>query len=87
MDEEIRQKQILIELKWRKRVSRRGTTKARHDLEKLIVASAVSDIQVLEHQIGTLWDTLEDTQCIIDELSAYFVGQKDFESQAYNARI
>ena len=87
MDEEIRQKQILIELKWRKRVSRRGTTKARHDLEKLIVASAVSDIQVLEHQIGTLWDILEDTQCIIDELSAYFIGQKDFESQAYNARI
>ena len=44
VDEGIKQKQILIDLNRRKRVSRRGTTKVRHDLEKLIVASAISDL-------------------------------------------
>jgi hypothetical protein len=39
------------------------------------------DIQELEHRVETLWQILEDTQVIMDEMSAYFMEQKDFESQ------
>ena len=35
----------------------------------------------MEHRVETLWQILEDTQGIVDEMSAYFVEQKDFESQ------
>ena len=61
VDEEIKQKQVLIELNRRKRLSKRGATKARHDLEKLIVRSAISEIQALEHQTehyGRYWKLL-----------------------------
>jgi hypothetical protein len=39
------------------------------------------DIQELEHRVETLWQILEDTQVIMDEMSAYFMEQKDFESK------
>ncbi|CAB4028912.1 Hypothetical predicted protein, partial [Paramuricea clavata] len=79
-DEEVKQKLVLIELNRRKRASKRSTTKARHHLEKLIVEKAEVDIQELEHRVETLWQILEDTQVIMDEMSAYFMEQKDFES-------
>ncbi|CAB4004316.1 Hypothetical predicted protein, partial [Paramuricea clavata] len=79
-DEEVKQKLVLIELNRRKRASKRSTTKARHHLEKLIVEKAEVDIQELEHRVETLWQILEDTQVIMDKMSAYFMEQKDFES-------
>ena len=35
----------------------------------------------MEHRIETLWGVLEETQRIMDELSIYFMGQMDVESQ------
>ena len=80
-DEEVKQNHVLIELYRQKRPSKRSTTKARHHLAKLIVGNVEVDIQELEHRVETLWQILEDTQVIMDEMSAYFMEQKDFESQ------
>ena len=49
----------------------------------LIVGSAITDIEALEHQIKTLWKILEATPCIMHELLAYYVGQKDFKSHKF----
>ena len=80
-DEGLKKKQVLIELNRRKRASKRDTTKTRHHLEKLIVENVSGNVQELEHRIETLWEALEETQSIMDELSIYFMEQKDVESQ------
>ena len=80
-DEGLKKKQVLIELNRRKRASKRDTTKTRHHLEKLIVENVSGNVQELEHRIKALWEALEETQSIMDELSIYFVEQKDVESQ------
>jgi hypothetical protein len=77
--EEIRQPQILIELNRRKRATKRAATKARYELEKLTVKNVSGEIQELEQGIETLWVVLEETQSIMDEMSEYFLAQKDFE--------
>ena len=80
-DEGLKKKQVLIELNRRKRASKRDTTKTRHHLEKLIVENVSGNVQELEHRIETLWEALEETQSIMDELSVYFMEQKDVENQ------
>ena len=80
-DEGLKKKQVLIELNRRKRASKCDTTKTRHHLEKLIVENVSGNVQELEHRIETLWEALEETQSIMDELSIYFMEQKDVESQ------
>ena len=49
--------------------------------KKLIVENVSGNVQELEHRIETLWEALEETQSIMDELSIYFMEQKDVESQ------
>ena len=79
--EDTKQQQILIDLNRRKRARKRATTKARYELEKLSVKNVSGEIEELEQGIETLWLVLEETQGIMDELSGYFLEQKDFESQ------
>ena len=79
--EDTKQQQILIDLNRRKRARKRATTKARYELEKLSAKNVSGEIEELEQGIETLWLVLEETQGIMDELSGYFLEQKDFESQ------
>ena len=78
---ELNRNKFLIELNRRKRASKRDTTKTRYHLEKLIVKNVSGNVQELEHRIETLWEVLEETQRIMDELSIYFMEQMDVESQ------
>ena len=74
------QKYSLIDLNRQKRASKRETSKIKYQIEKLIAGDA-SDVQELEHRADTLWEGLEATQTIMDELSEYFMEQKDLESR------
>ena len=80
-DEGIKQEQVLIELNRQRRASKRATIKTRHNLEKLIVENVSGNLQDLEDRIETLWEVLEETQSIMDELSIYFMEQMDVQSQ------
>lgn len=73
---------ISLELCRRTHVSKRDTIKIRHRLDKLCSAPKTTlDKDEIEHSVEGLWSSLEATQDIMDELSAYYVKQKDGENQ------
>ena len=82
VDENVQAFQVSLKLCRRKRVSKRNTTKLRHRLEKVFSASKTTlDKDEIEHSVEGLWSSLEETQDIMDELSAYYIKQKDGENQ------
>ena len=73
---------VSLELCRRKRISKRNTTKLRHRLEKSFSGSkATLDKEEIEHYVDGLWSSLEESQDIMDELSSYYLKQKDGENQ------
>ena len=82
VDEGMKSLHISLELGRRKRASKRDTTKVRHQLEKSFsVSKATLNKEEIEHRVEHLWSSLEQTQNIMDELSVYYLGEKDGENQ------
>jgi uncharacterized protein (DUF3084 family) len=81
-DDLVKNLHLALELNRRKRAIKRRTTKIRHQLGKLLSAPPASvEKQQLEHHIDSLWCSLEETQNIMDELSACYLELKDFVGQ------
>ncbi len=77
-----------MELNRHKRANKRSTTKIRHRLGKLLGAPPASvEKQQLEHHIDSLWCSLEETQNIMDELSACYLELKHFVSQKATRKV
>ena len=73
---------VSLQLCRRKRISKRNTTKLRHRLEKSFSGSkATLDKEEIEHYVDCLYSSLEESQDIMDELSSYYLKQKDGENQ------
>ena len=82
VDEGMKSLHISLELGRRKRASKRDTTKVRHQLEKSFsVSKATLNKEEIEHRVEHLWSSLEQTQNIMDELSVYYLGEKDGENE------
>ena len=82
VEEGMKSLHISLELGRRKRASKRDTTKVRHQLEKSFsVSKATLNKEEIEHRVEYLWSSLEQTHNILDELSVYYLGEKDGENQ------
>ena len=65
-----------------KRISKRNTTKLRHQLQKSFSGSKVTlNKAEIEYGVECLWASLEESQDVLDELSSYYLEQKDGENQ------
>ena len=81
-DDGVKNLHLALELNRRKRASKRNTTKIRHQLGILLgTPSSSLDKPQLKHHINSLWSSLEETQNIMDDLSACYLEQKDFVGQ------
>lgn len=69
-----------IELSRQKRASKRDTIKIRHHIEKILSTPSTAKEEI-EHRVEQLWTSMEETQGVMDELSAHYLGQKDYDSQ------
>ncbi|CAB4043201.1 Hypothetical predicted protein, partial [Paramuricea clavata] len=69
----------ILELKRNKRSKKTAVTKVRHSLERLCAKKGELDIQSIEGQIEGLWELLEQSMSVMDELShAYMqIGKHD----------
>ncbi len=69
----------IIELKRNKRSRKTAVTKVRHSLERLCAKKGELDIESVEGQIAGLWELLEQSMSVMDELShAYLqIGKHD----------
>ncbi len=62
----------ILELKRNKRARKAAVTRLRHSIEKLCVKKDEIDIQLVEKQVASLWDLLENNMDIMDELTVMY---------------
>ena len=62
----------ILELKRNKRARKAAVTRLKHSIEKLCVKKDEIDIQLVEKQVASLWDLLENNMDIMDELTVMY---------------
>lgn len=74
---------VILDLTRRKRNAKRNTTKVRHKLERLLASPPKTEDEVkeIEDHIQFLWDTLEESQATLDDLTSCYLDLGDNERQ------